>query len=236
MIDFSACPAPEFVGTALLDTIGLTISGVSPQLRDAMHLPPEIACLGLISSRTGAAGQIVAADDAVKNTSTTLVSVELPRDTKGWGGHGSYLVLGGRDLSDVRRAVELTLDGIDRNAGGVYISAAGHLEFAYTARVGEVVSKAFGAKRDEAFGFLAASPAAIGLVLADRALKAAPVEIVRYMTPSVGTSHSNEVILAFSGEASAALAAVKTAREVGLPLLRAMGSEPVSPGKERFPG
>ena len=66
-------------------------------------------------------------------------------------------------------------------------------------------------------------------MLADRALKAAPINVVSYMTPAVGTSHSNEVILAFSGEASAVRDAVRMARETGLTLLRAMGSEPLSP-------
>ena len=226
----AAAAMPDFVGTTLLDTIGLVIPSVDAALRAQMQPSPDCACLGLISSRTGAAGQIVACDDAVKATAAHIVSVELPRDTKGWGGHGCYIVLGGDTPSDVREAVSLALAGITRNTGEVYISDAGHLEFAFTARAGEVVEKAFGAPRGQAFGFLAASPAAIGLVLADRALKAAPINVVSYMTPAVGTSHSNEVILAFSGEASAVRDAVRMARETGLTLLRAMGSEPLSPG------
>ncbi len=221
---------PELVGTTLLDTIGLVITGLDPALREKMNLNVSTACLGLISSRTGAAGQIVACDDAVKATGTHIVSVELPRDTKGWGGHGSYIVLGGNTPSDVREAVTLALEGITRNAGEVYISDAGHLEFAFTAKAGEVVAKAFGAPPGQAFGFLAASPAAIGPVLADRAVKSAPVDIVSYMTPTIGTSHSNEVILAFSGEADAVRSATRTAREIGLPLLESMGSKALSPG------
>ena len=82
----------------------------------------------------------------------------------------------------------------------------------------------------QAFGFLCGSPAAIGLVMADRALKSADVEIVSYMTPSIGTSHSNEVILAVTGDASAVKEAVLTAREIGLQLLISMGSYPEIPG------
>ena len=227
---------PEFVGCTLLDTIGLVIPGIDPALKQQMQkqfpFPDTLTgtALGLLSSRTGAAGQIVACDDAVKATAASLISVELPRDTKGWGGHGCYIVLGGQTPSDVREAISLALEGVEKNAGEGYISDAGHLEFAYTARAGEVVHRAFGAPMGAAFGFLAASPAAIGLVLADRALKSAPVDIVSYMTPTLGTSHSNDVILAFSGEADAVRAAVRAAREIGLPLLRAMGSEPKSPG------
>ena len=46
------------------------------------------------------------------------------------------------------------------------------------------------------------------------------------MTPDKGTSHSNEVILAVAGDASAAKTAVLNARQIGLELLIAMGSYP----------
>ena len=39
-------------------------------------------------------------DDAVKATNTEVLSIEFPRDTKGWGGHGNYIVIGGNDVSD----------------------------------------------------------------------------------------------------------------------------------------
>ena len=67
--------------------------------------------------------------------------------------------------------------------------------------------------------------------MADAAVKASHVEIVNYMTPNKGTSHSNEVILAFSGDASAVKAAVQEARQIGLELLIAMGSYPMIPGE-----
>ena len=82
----------------------------------------------------------------------------------------------------------------------------------------------------EAFVFMAGSPAAIGLVMADTAMKSASLSIARYMTPDRGTSHSNEVILAVSGDASAAKTAVLNARQIGLELLIAMGSYPEIPG------
>ena len=214
---------PELVGTTVLDTVGLVISGVEPTLRAAMELPGEVSAVGTIASRIGAAGQIVAVDEAIKNSNTTLVSIELPRDTKGWGGHGCYFVLGGSDTSDVRRAVEYALAEIQKNATGVMITNAGHLELAYSARAGEAIHRAFGVPMGEAFGFLAGSPAAIGLVMADAALKSAPVEIAKYMTPDRGTAHSNEVILAFYGKPDAVREAVGRAHEVGLSLLRSMG-------------
>ena len=51
------------------------------------------------------------------------------------------------------------------------------------------------------------------------------------MTPDRGTSHSNEVILALSGDASAVKEAVLQARQVGLELLISMGSYPEIPGE-----
>ncbi len=220
----------EFVGTAVLDTIGLVIANLDDTLRDQLGVPDHCRALGLIGSRTGAAGQAMAADEAVKGTNCLAVSVELPRDTKGWGGHGCLIVLGAPDVSDARRAVEIALDLIGKFAGEVHISAAGHLEFAYSARAGEVLRQAFGAVEGMAFGFMAGSPAPIGLVMADRAMKAAPVQAVKVCTPSRGTSHSNEVILAVSGEAEAVRQCVMAGKTAGMALLRSMGSQPESPG------
>lgn len=224
------CTRTEFVGTAVLDTIGLVISGIDETLLEKMNIGSKYRVLGLLSSRTGAAGQLTAMDEAIKSTNTELLSFDLPRDTKGWGGHGNYLVIGGYDVSDVRHAIEIALELTNKHAGEVYISQSGHLEFAFSASAGEVLVKAFGAKPGKAFGFMAGSPAAIGLVMADHAVKAADVEIISYMTPSIGTSHSNEVILAFSGEATAVKEAVLEGRQIGLELLISMGTYPEIPG------
>ena len=232
MIDqnlFGKSSSPEFVGTALLDTIGLVVPSVEKELKKAAGIPEDISAVGLISSRTGAAGQILAADEAIKATNCVPVSIELPRDTKGWGGHGNYIVLGGRTVDDARRAVEICLELINKHAGEVYISDAGHLEFAFSSSADKALCMAFGAKEKKAFGFIAASPAAIGFVLADNALKAYSIELIKYMSPSVGTSHSNEVIIAFTGETSDVKAAVIAAREKGMELLTSLGSIPKSP-------
>ena len=223
------CTLPEFVGTTVLDTVGLVIPGIDPSLRKEMKLPDSVKALGLISSRTGAAGQLCAVDEAVKNTNTVLISAELPRDTKGWGGHGNYIVLGASDVSDARRAIEIALELTKRNAGEVYINSAGHLEFAYSASSGQVLSSFFGVPLSRAFGFMAGSPAAIGLVMADAAVKSADVQIVKYMTPDHGTSHSNEVIIAFTGDTDAVKSAVLRGREIGLQLITTMGEYPSGP-------
>ena len=101
------CTRTEFVGTAVLDTIGLVISGIDETLLEKMNIGKKYRVLGLISSRTGAAGQLTAMDDAVKATNTELLSFDLPRDTKGWGGHGNYIVIGGKNMDHTKELSEL---------------------------------------------------------------------------------------------------------------------------------
>lgn len=230
-VKYGAAAMPEFVGTTVLDTIGLVIPGVDAHLRERMGLKDSYRSVGLISSRTGAAGQIVAVDDAVKETNTEVVSIMLPRDTKGWGGHGNYIVIGADTVADARRAVELALEKTAHNSGEVYLNDAGHLEMAFSASADQAIGKAFGIERGRAFGFICGSPAAIGMVMADIAVKSADVSIARYMTPDEGTSHTNEVILAVTGDTSAVRTAVVTAREAGKKLLAAMGGEVKSLGE-----
>ena len=142
-----------------------------------------------------------------------------------------YIVVGAPSISDARRAIEIALELTKKHAGEVYINEAGHLEFAYSASAGEALHRVFNVPKGKAFGFMAGSPAAIGMLMADTALKSANVTLTKYMTPDHGTSHSNEVIIAFTGDASAVKTAVLTGREIGLSLLRQMGSEPKGPSE-----
>ena len=154
----------------------------------------------------------------------------LPRDTKGGGGHGNYIVIGAETVADARKAVELTLEKTKKNAGEIYVSSAGHLEMAFSPRADQALELAFRIPHGKAFGFVCGCPAAIGMVMADLAVKSADVEIAKYMTPNEGTSHTNEVIVALSGETSAVKTAVLTAREAGLALLGSMEGEVKSLG------
>ena len=222
----------EHVGsTTTGDTIGLVIANVDSQVLEAMKLTKSYRSIGILGSRTGAGPQIMAADEAVKATNTEIVSIELARDMKGGAGSGSLIIFGGDDVSDVRRAVEVCLEELERTFGDVYGNEAGHLEFQYTARASHAVAKAFGAPVGKAFGITVGSPAAIGVVMADNAVKAATVDVVAYSSPSHGTSYSNEVILSISGDSGAVKQAIISARELGLKLLAQLGSEPVSDTK-----
>ena len=218
----SGCGLTEFVGTALGHTIGLVIANVDPLLHEKMKIDPKYRSIGIVGARIGAGPQIFAADEAVKATNSEVVLIELARDTEGGAGHGSLIVFGAEDVSDARRAVEVTLKEVQRTMGDVYGTPAGHLEFQYTARASEVLKKAFGAPLGQAFGITVGAPAAIGVMLADTAAKAATVQAVSYASPANGTSFSNEVIFTFTGDSGAVRQAVIAARDVGKKLLAAL--------------
>ena len=168
----------------------------------------------------------MAADEAVKATNTEVISIELPRDTKGGAGHGSLILLGGNDVSDVKRGIEVALKELDRTFGDVYANEAGHLELQYTARASYALEKAFGAPLGRACGVIVGAPAAVGVLMADTALKSANVDVVAYSSPAQGTSYSNEVILIISGDSGAVRQAVISAREIGKTVLSTLGDTP----------
>lgn len=220
----------EFVGTTIGHTYGLVIANVDPLLIEGLKLG-NYRSIGIIGSRTGAGPQLMAVDDAVKATNTEVISIELPRDTEGSGGHGSLIIVGADDVSDCRRAVEIALDVIPKYFGEVYAvsNSDGHtnfLEFQYTARASSCLNKAFGTPIGKAFGFTNGCPAAMGVVIADIAVKAANVEVVGVSTPgNGGTSHSNEVIVCLTGDSGAVRQAIRAGIEAGKKLLSAFGGD-----------
>lgn len=219
----------EFIGTAALDTIGMVIAGIDETLLENMHVEKNYRALGILTSRCGAAGQYLAMDDAVKMTNTEVVTVETPLDAKTWGGHGSYCVIGANSVEDCTNAIQMALRLTDKYVGEVYMSDAGHLEFCYSASAGKVLEKAVQAELGRAYGFMTGSPAGIGLVMADNALKASPVDLIWEMSPNHGTTHfSNEVMISFKGDAGNVWEALMAGRATGLDLLGSMGKEIVS--------
>lgn len=88
---------------------------------------------------------------------------------------------------------------------------------------------AFGTPEAKAFGLIVGAPAAIGVVMADTAVKSANVDVVDYQSPS-SSDMSNEVVLLMSGDSGAVKQAVKAARDVGLALLETMGERPMNKG------
>ncbi|MDN5324175.1 MAG: hypothetical protein PWQ67_2629 [Clostridia bacterium] len=218
----TSCGITEFVGTAIGDTIGLVIANVDSALHEKMNIDKKYRSIGIIGSRTGAGPQIMAADEAVKATNTEIVAIELPRDTKGGAGHGCLIIFGAEEVSDARRAVEVALKELERTFGDVYANDAGHLELQYTARASYAIEKAFNAPLGKAFGLIVGAPAAIGVIMSDTAVKTANVEVLAYSSPASGTSFSNEVIIAITGDSGAVRQAVIGAREIGLKLINTL--------------
>lgn len=223
-----ACNLTEFVGTAVGHTIGLVIANVDHQIHEKMGIDTKYRSIGIVGARTGAGPHIFAADEAVKATNSEILLIELPRDTEGGAGHGSLIIFGAEDVSDAKRAVEVTLKELDKTFGDVYGTSAGHLEFQYTARASYALNRAFNAPIGKSFGITVGAPAAIGVVLADTAVKSATVDVVGYSTPgNGGTSYSNEVICTFSGDSGAVRQAIIAAREVGKKLLSTLEDEEI---------
>lgn len=215
----------EFVGVARGHTMGLVVANIEAGLHEKLGLDPKYRSVGIISDRIGAGPQIMAADEAVKATNTEIVRLELCRDTEGGGGHGCFILFGAEDVSDARRAVEVTLKDLDRTFGDVHANDVGYLEFQYTARASYALNKAFGAPIGKAFGLILACPAGPGFVICDTALKAAEVELLSIASPSEGTCMTNEFIIMVTGDSGAVRQSVIAAREMGLKLLSAYGTE-----------
>lgn len=219
----------EFVGTAIGDTIGLVIANVDPMLHDIMKIDPKFRSIGILGGRTGAGPHIMAADEAVKATNTEIITIELARDTKGGAGHGCLILFGAEEVSDARRAIEVALKELNRTFGDVYGNDAGHIELQYTARASFAINKAFNAPVGKAFGLVVGAPAAIGVLMADVAVKTANVELVGYASPgNGGTSFSNEVIIMITGDSGAVRQAVLSAKDAGKKLLEALGGPAAS--------
>jgi microcompartment protein PduB len=215
----------EYVGVGLGDTQGIVIANLDPAIHKLMGVDDRYRSIGVIGGRTGAGPQIMAADEAVKATNTDILSVQMPRDTKGGAGHGNLIIFGAEDVSDARRAVEVTLEVLPKYFGDVYANDQGHLELQYTARASRCLTHVFNSPEGRAFGLILGAPAVIGVLMIDTAVKAADVEVVGYASPAKGTSLTNEVMIWVTGDSGAVRQAVVSGREVGIKLLSAWGQE-----------
>lgn len=219
----------EYVGNAFGDTIGLVIANLDPVLQEKLGIGGQYRSIGIIGSRTGAGPQIMACDEAVKASNTELVKFELPRDTKGGGGHGTLAIFGAEEVSDARRAVEIALKALSWTFGDIYMNEAGNFcELQYTARASYALNKYFNAPLGKAWGLIVGCPAGVGVLMADTALKAANVEIVMHASPTLNTAHTNEFMIMITGDSGAVKQAVIAGREVGLKAVTTLGGPPKS--------
>lgn len=218
----------EFVGVSMGDTMGIVIANLDPAIHELLEFDKKFKSIGIIGGRVGAGPQLMSADEAVKATNTEIIRVEMPRDTKGGAGHGNLIVFGAEDVSDARRAVEVTLDVLPKYFGDVYANDQGYTENQYSARASTCLNKALNAPIGKAFGLILGAPAVVGMLMIDTAVKAADVEVVGYGSPSHGTSLTNEVFIWVTGDSGAVRQAVISGREIGNKLLSGWGEEPKS--------
>lgn len=220
----------EFVGVGMGDTQGIVIANLDPIIHKLMGFDPKYRSIGVIGGRVGAGPQLMAADEAIKATNTEVVCIEMPRDTKGQAGHGNLIIFGAEDVSDARRAVEVTLEMLPKYFGDVYANDQGYTENQYSARASKVLSYALKVPEGRAFGLILGAPAVIGMLMIDTAVKAADVEVLGFASPARGTSLTNEVFIWVTGDSGAVRQAVIAGREVGNKLLAAWGEPPKSLG------
>ena len=218
----------EFVGVSMGDTQGIVIANLDPAIHELMEFDKKYRSIGVIGGRVGAGPQLMAADEAVKATNTEIIRVEMPRDTKGGAGHGNLIIFGAEDVSDARRAVEVTLEVLPKYFGDVYANDQGYTENQYSARASTCLNKALGAPIGKAFGLILGAPAVVGMLMIDTAVKAADIEVVGYGSPSHKTSFTNEVFIWVTGDSGAVRQAVIAGREIGNQLLSAWGQKPKS--------
>jgi len=219
--DGSCEPSSELVGTVPGGTLGIVIGNVDPLLIHSLGIAEDIRTLGIFSSRTKANAHVMAVDEAIKQTNARLVKALFPRDGKGGGGNGGLFILHSDSLADMRRAIEICLREVPRYSGEYYENSEGSVEVQFSSRVGEVCHRIYGAAENSSFGLVSATPAAIGLLMADVALKSGAVEPIGTQIPD-GSRQSNEVTLLFSGENEAVHQALTAARSTGIQLLNAL--------------
>lgn len=218
----------EFVGVSMGDTQGIVIANLDPAIHELMKFDKKYRSIGIIGGRVGAGPQLMSADEAVKATNTEIIRVEMPRDCKGGAGHGNLIIFGAEDVSDARRAVEVTLEVLPKYFGDVYGNEQGYTENQYSARASTCLNKAFGAPVGKAFGLILGAPAVVGMLMIDTAVKAADVEVIGYGSPKHETSLTNEVFIWVTGDSGAVRQAVIAGREIGNTLLSAWGEAPKS--------
>ena len=228
MNNFLQSEATQFVGTAAANTIGLVIGTIHEDIKELLEIPDEYQAISIVSSRTGTVAQAIAIDDAVKAVNAKLLRFEMAIDAGKQCGQGCLFVLGAENISDARRLVEIALEQIDYWAACIYVNEVGHMESHVTPRAGEILHQIFGTPLGKAFGVIGAAPAGIGIVAVDQCMKAAPVDIVWYGSPSHNLTMMNEFSAGISGDVSAVQKALEAGKEVGCELLRVCGITPIS--------
>lgn len=205
----------RFIGTAAGHTLGYVIPNLDRGLIEALNTNTNYRAVGVISSRQGAAAQIMAVDEAVKKTNSKIIKLQLAKDDFGGTGHGVFILLGVEDVADVTQAVQIALNSVDQFQKNIVHNQGGKIETHFSARAAGALNIAFGAPVNKAFGIIIGAPAGVGLLMGDTALKTAPVTAVMLSSPSAEQAFANEVWLTVTGDSASIKNALEAAREAG---------------------
>lgn len=225
VLDPSAGGMTEFIRYEPLGySSGYVIANLDPAIHDAWGWDKKYRSIGILSSRFTAAPFALAADDAVKATNTTLLHLEAPNEPMAHGARGSLFIFGAEDVSDARRVIELTLDGVKaKYFGGVGLGGSAAYDIQWSANAGPVLCHPYlMGDLGKAWGFMDGVPKAMGILMLDAALKSANVKLKGFHALDTN-SYSNEFTAVFVGDSGAVLQAVRRAREVAEDIMRATG-------------
>ena len=223
-LDPTCAGMTEYIGYERMGYLaGYVIANPDKAFLDWWGFDPKYTSLGIIGGRFTAAPICCAADDAVKATNAKLLHLSLPNEPCALGARGSLLVFGAENVSDAKRAVELSLQQVKIYFGGVGMGSTAAYDIQWSANPGQVLQDFLCGVPGKAWGFIDGCPMVNGCIMMDQALKAADVELVHIHTLEEH-QFSNEFHGVFVGDSGAVLAAVRRAREVAENLIRAEGN------------
>ena len=210
----------ELVGTAAGGMIGIVIAKADSLVVESLGIGISNQTIGIIGAKTGSHMHVLAVDEGLKGTNARLIISQFPVDSGG-DGYGCLLVVASDSVSDARRAVEISLGEVRKNQKEHFSCKEGAVHVQYTSYSGAACQYVYGVPEGTAFGLINASPAVLGIYLADIAIKSAGITPVTIAIP--GETHpANESTLFFTGENSAVRCAAEAAREAGKKILASM--------------
>lgn len=184
------------------------IPSISPELRAPLNLPAHVYSLGLVTVDSDDVAYI-AADEATKHAQ---VEVYIGNSLYAGARHSSsptagevIIALGGPSPSEVRAGVDRMLAAVAHGAAFRWADEAGTTPFLahVIARTGSYLSSLAGCPQGRAMAYLIAPPleALYGL---DAALKAAEVELARYIAPPSETNFAGGLLIGSEASCHAA--------------------------------
>lgn len=226
MLDPTCGGMPEFIDydNYYGNTVGMVVPNIDPQMQEKMAIPRELRSIGIVSTRFGGLPPAIAGDQAAKMVNVQLIDFNAANDPTAQGAHGSTWIVGSTDVSDSRRWVEMTIQGLRTWAyGGVAYNDNSLYDIEYVASAGPIlVHPYFGADFGKAWGAADFLPKAMGLIVCDKIVKSADIELIKQYKPEEVVL-ANEFAIAFKGETGAVKHACQIGRDIATAIMNGIG-------------